>query len=62
MRDAERKYVAQLNVSAKANEADLKSQTQLEVENIKAQVALLLAQIDRVSAREASAETTERAI
>ena len=62
MRDAERKYVAELNVHGKAQDADLKSQTQLEVEHIKAQVALLLAQIDKVQAHQASLETTERAI
>ena len=62
MRDAERKYVAELNVHSKAQESSLKSQTQLEVEHIKAQVALLLAQIDKVSAHQASIETTERAV
>ena len=62
MRDSERKYVAELNVHGKAQDADLKSQTQLEVEHIKAQVALLLAQIDKVSAHQASLETTERAV
>jgi len=62
MRDAERKYVAELNVHSKAQESSLKSQTQLEVEHIKAQVALLLAQIDKVSAHQASLETTERAV
>ena len=62
MRDAERKYVAELNVHGKAQEADLKSQTQLEVEHIKAQVAMILAQIDAQQAKLANAETTERAI
>jgi hypothetical protein len=62
MRDAERKYVAELNVHSKAQEAGLKSQTQLEVEHIKAQVALILAQMDSHQAKLANAETTERAI
>ena len=62
MRDAERKYVAELNIQGKADDASLKAQTQLEVENIKAQVALMLAQIDRISAHQASLETTERAV
>ena len=62
LRDAERKYVAELNVHGKAQEADLKSQTQLEVEHIKAQVAMILAQIDAQQAKLANAETTERAI
>ena len=62
LRDAERKYVAELNVHGKAQEADLKSQTQLEVEHIKAQVAMILAQMDHQQAKLANAETTERAI
>ena len=62
MRDSERKYVAELNVHGKAQDADLKSQTQLEVEHIKAQVALLLAQVDKMSERASTQETIERAI
>ena len=62
LRDAERKYVAELNVHGKAQEATLKSQTQLEVEHIKAQVAMILAQMDHQQAKLANAETTERAI
>jgi len=62
MRDSERKYVAELNVHGKAQDADLKSQTQLEVEHIKAQVALLLAQVDKMSERASTQETIERAV
>ena len=62
MRDAERKYVAELNVHSKAQEADLKSQTQLEVEHIKAQVAMMLAQIDRLSEKASTQEAVERAV
>ena len=62
MRDSERKYVAELNVHGKAQDADLKSQTQLEVEHIKAQVALLLAQVDKMSEKASTQETIERAI
>ena len=62
MRDAERKYVAELNVHGKAQEADLKSQTQLEVEHIKAQVAMMLAQIDRLSEKASTQEAVERAV
>ena len=62
MRDAERRYVAELNIHGKAQDADLKSQTALEVEHIKAQVALILAQMDSHQAKLANAETTERAI
>ena len=62
MRDAERRYVAELNIHGKAQDSDLKSQTALEVEHIKAQVALILAQMDSHQAKLANAETTERAI
>ena len=62
MRDSERKYVAELNVHGKAQDADLKSQTQLEVEHIKAQVALLLAQVDKMSEKASTQQTIERAI
>ena len=62
LRDAERKYVAELNVHGKAQEADLKSQTQLEVEHIKAQVAMMLAQIDRLSEKASTQEAVERAV
>jgi len=62
LRDAERKYVAELNVHGKAQEADLKSQTALEIENLKGQFALVLAHLDAKARSEASAETTERAI
>jgi hypothetical protein len=40
----------------------LKTQTQLEIERMKAEIAILLAQMDRATLRNASAETTERAI
>lgn len=62
LRDAERKYVAELNVHSKAQEADLKSQTQLEVEHIKGQVAMMLAQIDRLSEKASTQEAVERAV
>jgi len=62
LRDAERKYVAELNVHGKAQETDLKSQTALEIENLKGQFALVLAHLDAKSRAEASSETTERAI
>jgi protein subunit release factor A len=51
MRDAERRH-----------DTITKSDTQIEVEQLKAQVAILLARMDHEQARLASAETTERAI
>ena len=52
----------QMKVEAQAQDTVLKTQTQLEIERYKAEVALLLAKIDKVALRNASAETTERAI
>ena len=52
----------QMKVDAQAQDTVLKTQTQLEIEQMKAQVALLLAHMDRTSLKNASAETTERAI
>jgi len=40
----------------------LKTQTQLEIERMKGEIALMLAELDRRALREASVETTERAI
>jgi hypothetical protein len=40
----------------------LKTQTQLEIERMKGEIALLLAHLDKASAHAASLETTERAI
>jgi hypothetical protein len=52
----------QMKVDAQAHDTVLKTNTQLEIEQMKAQVALLLAHMDRISLKNASAETTERAI
>jgi hypothetical protein len=40
----------------------MKTQTQLQIEEIKGQFALMLAHLSNQAAKEASAETTERAI
>jgi hypothetical protein len=52
----------QMKVDAQAHDTVLKTNTQLEIEQMKAQVALLLAHMDKTSLKNASAETTERAI
>jgi hypothetical protein len=62
LRDQERHADMQMRVDAQAHDTILKTQTQLEVENIKAQLALMLAGINRISAKEAGAEAVERAI
>jgi len=51
-----------MRVDGQAHDTVLKTQTQLEIEQMKAQVALILAHMDRTSLKNASAETTERAI
>ena len=62
LRDQERHADMKMRTDTQAHDTVLKTQTQLEIEQMKAQVAILLAEMDRRSLREASAETTERAI
>jgi len=62
LRDQERHTDMRMKVDAQAHDTVLKTQTQLEIEQMKAQVAILLAEMDRRALRDASAETTERAI
>ena len=52
----------QMRTDTTAHDTVIKTQTQLEVEQLKAQVAILLAGMDRHQAVLANAETTERAI
>jgi hypothetical protein len=51
-----------MRVDGQAHDTVLKTQTQLEIERMKGQIALLLAQMDKRALNNASAETTERAI
>jgi hypothetical protein len=51
-----------MRMDGQAHDTVVKTQTQIEVERMKAEVALLLAELDRRALRDASAETTERAI
>ena len=62
LRDQHDHIDMKMKVDAQAHDTVLKTQTQLEIEQMKAQVALLLAHMDRTSLKNASAETTERAI
>lgn len=62
MRDAERRDIAKLNVDVKAHDTVIKTQTQLDIEKIKGEFALMLAQLDERSLRAASGEAIERAI
>jgi hypothetical protein len=62
LRDAERRHDTEMRTSTQAHDTVLKTQTQLEIERMKAEVALMLADLDRRALREASSKTTERAI
>jgi len=62
LRDQERHADMKLRTDTQAHDTVLKTQTQLEIERMKAEVAIMLAELDRRSLRNASAETTERAI
>ena len=62
LRDQERHTDMRMKVDAQAHDTVLKTQTQLEIERMKAEIAIMLAEIDKRALRDASAETTERAI
>jgi hypothetical protein len=52
----------QMRMDGQAHDTVIKTQTQLEIERMKTEIAILLAQMDRATLRNATAETTERAI
>jgi Phage P22-like portal protein len=62
LEDAARRYDTELRTSTQAHDTVLKTQTQLEIEQMKAEIAIRLAAMDKLALKEASAETTERAI
>ncbi len=62
LQDAQRRYDTDTRTSTTAHDTVIKTQTQLEIERMKAEVALMLASLDKASAHAASLETTERAI
>jgi hypothetical protein len=62
LRDQSDREEIKIRMDGQAHDTVLKTQTQLEIEQMKAQVALILAHMDRTSLKNASAETTERAI
>ena len=53
---------AKLKTDTQAQDTVMETQTRLEIEHIKGQFALILAKLSRESLKNASAETTERAI
>jgi hypothetical protein len=62
LRDQERHRDMVLKTDTQAHDTVIKTQTQLEVERIKADLAVYLSHLDRISEREAKAEAIERAI
>jgi hypothetical protein len=52
----------QMRVEGQANDTVINSQTRLEIERMKQQIALVLAQMDKGALNDANAEATERAI
>jgi hypothetical protein len=62
LRDQERYRDMVLRTDTQAHDTVIKTQTQLEVERIKADLAVYLSHLDRISEREAKAEAIERAI
>ena len=60
--NAERHKEMEMKMEASAHETVIKTETQKEIERMKAEVALMLANLDKASAHAASLETTERAI
>ena len=62
LEDASKRFDTQLRTDTQAHDTVVKTQTQLEVERMKAEIAIMLAELDKRALKEASAETTERAI
>jgi len=62
LRDQERHRDMMLRTQTSAQDTVTKTQTQLEIENIKANLAVYLAHLDKLSERESAAEAIERAI
>jgi len=62
LKNAERHKEMELKVETTAHDTVLKTQTQLEIERMKGEIALMLAHLDKAAAHAASLETTERAI
>ena len=53
---------AKMKTDTQAQDTVMETQTRLEIEHIKGQFALILAKLSKESLKNASAETTERAI
>lgn len=62
LRDQERHRDMILKTDTQAHDTVIKTQTQMEIERMKADLAVYLAHLDKLSEREAKAEAVERAI
>ena len=62
LRDRAKYHDIELKTHTQAHDTIIKTETQKEIEVLKAQVALMLAHIDRQSEREALENATDRAI
>jgi hypothetical protein len=62
LQDAHDHANMKMKVDAQAQDTILKTETQKEIERMKAEIAIRLAAMDKLALKEASAETTERAI
>lgn len=62
LREASDREEMRMKVDGQAHDTVVKTQTQLEIERMKSEIAIRLAMMDQIYAKAASAETTERAI
>ena len=62
LREASDREEMRMKVDGQAHDTVLKTQTQVEIERMKSDIAIRLAMMDQLYAKAASAETTERAI
>jgi hypothetical protein len=62
MRQTTKGHDTEMRVQTAMQETVVKTETQKEIERMKAEIAILLARMDHQQAHLASAETTERAI
>lgn len=62
LREASDRDEMRMKVEGQAHDTVVKTQTQLEIERMKAEIAIRLATLDKLALKNASAETTERAI
>ena len=62
MRQTTKAHDTEMRVETQAHDTVIKTQTQVEIESMKAQLALILARINKTSEKSAEAEAIERAI